>query len=221
MNKILCFDTSSNSCSVSVSVGEEILAFEQELRPSMQAESLMVMIESSLKTAKMSYNDLDFLAVTVGPGSFTGIRVALAAARGIMHATGVKGVAITNFEAAYYRLCKQTIIFDKAIIIINAYRNQQYIQIFDARLPASHPQLVDNKDIPNIIKACNGVVACAGSGLSALYNDIKEIDNLLILPRFANLKATHIARLAHHKIQNNQIDTIEPLYIRPPDAIAN
>lgn len=219
MHKILCFDTSHNSCSVSITHGEKVLSFEQELRPSMQAERLMVMIESALECANIHYKDLDYIVTTIGPGSFTGIRISLAVANGIMHSTKVKGVGVTNFEAAHYRLTQQIKKFDYAFILINAYRNQQYIQIFDQDKPISEPALMNNEDISSLISSYNGIKACAGNGMKEIYEQIKNIENLMILPRFPIIKAIHIAQFAKKKILNNQINNIQPLYIRPPDAI--
>lgn len=219
MHKILCFDTSHNTCSVSITHGGDILSFEQELRTSMQAERLMVMIESALKTANIHYKDLDYLVTTIGPGSFTGIRISLAVANGIMHSTGVNGVGVTSFEAAHFRLTQQIRKFDYAFILINAYRNQQYIQIFDQNIPISEPALMNNEDIYALINSYQGVKACAGNGVWSVYEAIKNIEDLMILPRFPIIKAMHIANFAKKKILNNQINNIEPLYIRPPDAI--
>ncbi len=219
MNKILCFDVSNSSCSVAVSFGQEIVSFEQELRPSMQAERLMILVQSTLINAGLKYQDLDYIAVTVGPGSFTGVRIGLAAAKGIIHATNIKGIGITNFDAAYYRLTQQVLDFENAIIILNAYRNQQYVQIFDRSNPSSNPILVDNKEIRHLVQSYPGVNACAGSGLALVYNEIKDLDRLILLPRFHTIKALHISRLADNMINKGQINPIEPLYIRPPDAI--
>ncbi len=219
MNKILCFDVSNNSCSVAVSFGQEIISFEEELRPSMQAERLMVMIQSVLINSSLKYQDLDYLAVTVGPGSFTGVRIGLAAAKGIIHATNIRAIGITNFEAAYYRLCQQVLDFENAIIILNAYRNQQYLQIFDRSRHVTNPILVDNKDIKELVQSYAGVNVCAGSGLASVYSEIKDIERLIILPRFYTIKALHIARLADDMINEGLKAALEPLYIRPPDAL--
>lgn len=219
MNKILCFDTSSNSCSVAIAEGQNILSFEQELRPSMQAERLMVMIESVLKSARMQYQDIDYLAVTIGPGSFTGIRIGLAVAKGILHASSMLGVAIDNFEAANYRLAMQVREYDTAFIILNAYRRQVYVQELVQDGAKSQPGLVDNSDIADLLKERKGCIVCTGSGLPEIYTEIKNLDNLIILPRFPTIKAVHIARLADDKINKGIFDPIEPLYIRPPDAV--
>lgn len=219
MNKILCFDVSNNSCSVAVAAGQEILSFEQELSPSVQAEKLLVIIESVLKKAQMQYTDLDYLAVTIGPGSFTGIRIGLAAAKGILYASGIKGVAITNFEAAFYRLKMQVKEFDSALIMLNAYRNQLYVQQLYADGKKDKPVLMEITDVKSYVQKQNGKVICAGSGIKEVYEQIKDIENITCLPRFPSIRAIHIARYADDKINMGDISPIEPLYIRPPDAI--
>ena len=219
MNKILCFDVSNNSCSIAISKGQEVLSFKQDLTPSIQAEKLMVMIESSFKETGMDYSDIDYLAVTVGPGSFTGIRIGLAAAKGILYASDIQGIAITNFEAAFYRLKMQVKKFDSAIIILNAYRNQLYVQHFYQDGAILDPMLMDYDSVKNYIANQSGKVVCTGSGLKEVYEKIKDIDRLVLLPRFPTVRAIHIARYADEKINAGKIDTIEPLYIRPPDAV--
>ncbi len=219
MNKILAFDSSNNSCSVAISFGQDTMFFEQEMRPSMQAERIMVMIENALKTTGIDYRDLTHLAVTIGPGSFTGIRIGLAVAEGITYATGITGIGITNFETALYRLMQQVKLFDYAIIILEAYRNQQYVQIFDKNSKSiASPLLANNDEITSLISSLSGIKALAGSGLASVYTQIKEIDDIMILPRFKTIKALHIARHADDIINNGATKPLAPLYIRPPDV---
>lgn len=220
MNKILCFDVSNNSCSVSISEGQNILYFDQEMRPSIQAEKLMVMIEHALKETKKHYNDLDYLAVTLGPGSFTGIRIGLAAAKGILYASNLKGIGINNFDAAFYRLQMQVKEQKSAFVILNAYRGQVYVQEFANSKPKGNPLLMDNDEIIKLLKFRTEKTICTGSGMNVLYPELKNLSHLQILPRFSTIKALHIARLADDKIKKGEISPIEPLYIRPPDAIA-
>jgi tRNA threonylcarbamoyl adenosine modification protein YeaZ len=219
MNKILCFDVSSNSCSVAIAEGQNILSFEQEMRPSMQAESLMVMIERALKNTDTQYKDLNYLAVTVGPGSFTGIRIGLAVAKGILYTSKMQGVAIDNFESANYRLKMQVKEYDSAFVILNAYRNQVYVQEFVQNGDKTKPALINNTDIIDLLKQRKNHTICTGSGMSVIYPELKNLDNLTILPRFPTVRAIHIARLADDKINNNEFSPIEPLYIRPPGAV--
>src|SRR3569832_1939804 len=80
---ILAFDTSIAACSVALIRDAAILAATREVMDRGQAEALMPMIERVMESARASYRDLDRIAVTTGPGSFTGVRVGLAAARGL------------------------------------------------------------------------------------------------------------------------------------------
>lgn len=220
MKTILGFDTSNNHCSVAVMQGQNIINFEEQLDPNMQAANIVKMIESVLMNSSLQYQDIDYLAITNGPGSFTGIRIALAVAQGITLASQIKPVIVSNFDAAFYRLKEQVAIFDKAIIIIDAYRNQTYVQTFDNLGHPSQPTLMDNEDVREyILSQRDKKIICAGSGVLKIYNHICNIDNLMILPRFVKIKAIHVCRLANKIIDNDNINSqITPLYIRKPDA---
>ena len=225
MNKILAFDTSNNSCSVAISYGQNIVAYVEELRPSMQAERLISMIEEVLLEAKLEYRDLDYLALTKGPGSFTGIRIGLAAAKGILLASGIKGLSVTNFEIAYYRARAQIANYDKIYTFINAFKNQLYMQVFDKKSIIVEPALVDFDQAINILNSEDRNIICTGSGLELIYQKVKDNVNVIFLPRFSRIKAIHICRYANDLIAQDKLDNIsmqnhsmEPLYIRPPDA---
>ncbi|HJD55892.1 MAG TPA: tRNA (adenosine(37)-N6)-threonylcarbamoyltransferase complex dimerization subunit type 1 TsaB [Rickettsia endosymbiont of Pyrocoelia pectoralis] len=219
--KILAFDTANNTASVALSDNENILAYIEELRPSMQAENLMPMIEEVMKAGKCSYNELDYLAVTNGPGSFTGIRIGLAAAKGILFAKeNIKGVAVSNFEHAYFRAIGQVKDYDKIYVFLNAYRSQLYLQVFDKLGKAEEPLLVDFDYAINLLKNEEGIIVCGGSGLEFIYRGIMRLPNIITLPRFGRVKAWVICRYIASKLVNNNglNHAIEPLYIRPPDA---
>lgn len=219
MNRVLGFDVSNHTCSVAVSAGDEILSYEEELRPSMQAERIVVMIESVLKSAGFGYKDLEYLALTNGPGSFTGIRIGLAAAKGILiGSSNIKGLTINNFDMAHYRAQQQVKSWNKIIILLDAYRGQVYFQEFNKSGIAVNPQLLDIDLVPKILAEAGENIVCAGSGLITVFDQIKDLSNVTILPRFKTIKAIHICRYAQLKIAKGLIAPLEPLYIRPPDA---
>jgi len=219
--KILAFDTTNNTASVAISQGETILAYIEELRPSMQAERIMYMIEEALNIAKLSYHDIDYLIVTNGPGSFTGIRIGLSVAQGILLSANIKGGTISNFEIAYFRAISQIKTYHKIFIFLNAYRGQLYSQIFTHNATASNPTLHNyDEAIAALLQAEDGIKICAGSGIELIYNDIKDVKDLIILPRHTRIKAWHICKYVAGKIAQGQdiSSHVEPLYIRPSDA---
>jgi len=219
VNRILAFDVSNNNCSVAISAGQEILAYKEDLRPSMQAEILILLIERALKSINYDYQDIDYLALTNGPGSFTGIRIGLATAEGILISTNIQGLAISNFEMSYYRLQRQVKYFDKAVILLNAYRNQLYYQEFDLAGNKGNYGLIDINKISNLFTDTKKKIVCTGSGTSEVYNQIEQNVNITILPRFAKINATQVCKYADEKINKGEVNQdIGPLYIRPPDA---
>jgi len=219
VNRILAFDVSNNNCSVAISAGQEILAYKEDLRPSMQAEILILLIERALKSINYDYQDIDYLALTNGPGSFTGIRIGLATAEGILISTNIQGLAISNFEMSYYRLQRQVKYFDKAVILLNAYRQQLYYQEFDLAGNKGNYGLIDINKISNLFTDTKKKIVCTGSGTSEVYNQIEQNVNITILPRFAKINATQVCKYADEKINKGEVNQdIGPLYIRPPDA---
>lgn len=218
--KILAFDTTSNSVSVAISEGERILSYNEELRPSMQAETVVPIIEDTLKEAKLSYNEIDYLAVTNGPGSFTGIRIGLSVAKAILLATKIKGTTVSNFEFSHFRASTQIENYEKIYIFLNAYRGQVYSQIFNQIGQATIPMLLSYEQAIALIEKEQGTIGCAGSGFEPIYQKIKSIKNIIILPRFARVKSIHICKYLAKRLFIDQTlpSNIEPLYIRLPDA---
>ena len=91
---ILAIDSAGLACSAVVAVGDTILSAERVETRHSQAEALMPMVDAAMRKAGLPPAALDLVAATVGPGSFTGIRVGLAAARGIALATDAQLVGV-------------------------------------------------------------------------------------------------------------------------------
>jgi len=97
--KILAIDTASSACSVAVLSVDRIVAHRRRELARGHAEILLPMVEEAMRAAHLSFDALDLVAVTVGPGAFTGIRIGLSAARGIALAAGKSSLGVTTFEA--------------------------------------------------------------------------------------------------------------------------
>jgi tRNA threonylcarbamoyladenosine biosynthesis protein TsaB len=97
--RILALETSGAACSVAVLAGERVAAHRREAMLRGQSEALMPMIRDAMEAAGLRFSALDLVASTVGPGAFTGIRIGLAAARGIALAAGIPALGVTTFEA--------------------------------------------------------------------------------------------------------------------------
>lgn len=127
--RILAIDTALEACSVALLDGDKVVAEESQAMARGHAEALMPMLARLRERASFYFNVVDRIAVTVGPGSFTGLRVGIAAARGIGVATGIQVVGITTLEA----LAAPLIASDASspvVAAIDARHDNVYLQAF-------------------------------------------------------------------------------------------
>ena len=100
----LGFDTSAAHCAAALLRGDRILAHRHEEMAKGQAERLFPLLEEVLADAGLGWGDLGVIGVGIGPGNFTGIRIAVAAARGLALSRGIPAVGVSATEAAAFGL---------------------------------------------------------------------------------------------------------------------
>lgn len=128
--RILAIDTALEACSVVLMDGDAIVAREHEAMARGHAEALMPMIARLREAASLDFTTLDRIAVTVGPGSFTGLRVGIAAARGIALAAGKPVAGITTLAAFAAPLIAAD-TSTPVVAAIDARHDHIYMQAFD------------------------------------------------------------------------------------------
>ena len=132
---ILGFDTSARHCTAALLRGRELLAHKHEEMTKGQAERLMDLLAETLDEAGVDFSSLSALGVGVGPGNFTGIRIAVSAARGLALGLGCTAVGVSGFEAL--KLGTE----GPCTCAIAAHRDHVFLQQFDASNKAAPPEL--------------------------------------------------------------------------------
>ena len=119
---ILAFDTSAAHCAAALLSGDTVIAQTFEDMKKGQAERLMFLLQDVLDQHNLSYTDLDAIAVGVGPGNFTGIRIGVSAARGLALGLGIPAYGVNGFD--------QRAILDPTTLVQNipAPRDQRYVR---------------------------------------------------------------------------------------------
>lgn len=139
--KILSIDSATSACSVAVWADGALRAIERADLARGQAEALMPMIERVLRQANLTFAELDRLAVTVGPGHFTGLRSGLAAARGLALATGLPLIGITTLDAVAAGVPAAERDGAVLVVALDSKRQEAYVQAYASDLtPLSGPQ---------------------------------------------------------------------------------
>ncbi|PTE22200.1 tRNA (adenosine(37)-N6)-threonylcarbamoyltransferase complex dimerization subunit type 1 TsaB [Cereibacter changlensis JA139] len=123
---ILAFDTSAAHCAAALLSGKRLVASRLEPMEKGQAERLMPLLEEVLAEAGAGWRDLAALAVGTGPGNFTGVRIAVAAARGLALGLGVPAIGVTRFDALALGLPEPVAVME------DARRGEVYLRDGDA-----------------------------------------------------------------------------------------
>jgi tRNA threonylcarbamoyladenosine biosynthesis protein TsaB len=129
--RILAIDTSAGACSAALRDAGGITERVQVMQRG-HAEALMPMIVSVMRAADRQFRDLDLMAVTVGPGAFTGLRVGLAAARGIALAAGLPCFGVTSLEAIAEAIDWSTLARRQALVVLDNRQGGVYAQLYHA-----------------------------------------------------------------------------------------
>ncbi|WP_336246282.1 tRNA (adenosine(37)-N6)-threonylcarbamoyltransferase complex dimerization subunit type 1 TsaB [Octadecabacter algicola] len=207
----LAFDTSGPFCAAALLKADGHLVTRQEDMTRGQGERLMVLLEELLEEEGTAWVDLDAIAVGTGPGNFTGIRIAVSAARGLALGLDVPAIGVSGFQSAAYGM-------DNVIACIPAPRDQAYVQALVSGADPS-PALVDLNDLkafPDVparaeARFCGPAandVANAYLGPIASEHDIapQPVPSIEAIVRIGAAQA--------HAPTNRPA----PLYVRPADA---
>ena len=135
---ILCLETATPVCSVALNDGCCTIALRETEGQTAHSEKITNFIRETMETAKIDYTQLDAVAVSKGPGSYTGLRIGVSTAKGICYAADLPLMAIDTLEAIAYgmkaKLGSQIAENDLLIPMIDARRMEVYAAVFDANL---------------------------------------------------------------------------------------
>jgi tRNA threonylcarbamoyladenosine biosynthesis protein TsaB len=215
--KILSINTSHGICSVALSENNQVICTKTDSEPSRQAERLFLTIDTMLKEANLSYADINAVAADIGPGSFTGIRIGLAAARGIAMAANIPVLGVTGFEALAQQASNDGIT-GKLLVALDARRGQVFVQCF-CNGNAGEQALLEYSDISSVLLHKDDVVVM-GDGAHHLEQPLKENGvTYSIIGKYPIPTAGMISLCAFYKLKSGDYDSNpSPLYIRAPDA---
>jgi tRNA threonylcarbamoyl adenosine modification protein YeaZ len=129
--RVLALDTALDACAAAVLDTErrDLVASETQPMSRGHAEALMPMVARVMDAARLEFSDIDRIAVTIGPGSFTGVRVGIAAARGIALAAGRPAIGLTTL-AAFTAPHVAAGFAGTVVPVIDARHGQVYMQVF-------------------------------------------------------------------------------------------
>lgn len=229
MTSLLAIDTGQAACSVALWRNGAVIAHRLSPMPKGHAEALAPMIEEVQAETEFAFDDLDGFAVTVGPGTFTGLRVGLATARGLAVAAGKPLTGVTTLEAIAWPVRTEAKAKAEAkaeakskagaaiIACFDARRNEAYLQCFTADgVGVTDPILVSLDDVATHMP--DQPLLCVGTGAELIRDRLTQHGHEVALAAAAPLPdARVVAEIAAGRPAGSDLDPA-PLYLRAPDA---
>jgi tRNA threonylcarbamoyladenosine biosynthesis protein TsaB len=212
--RVLAIDTALEACAAGVFdlEGRDTLASESRPMGRGHAEALMPLIARVMDAAAIDFVELDRIAVTVGPGSFTGLRVGISAARGLALATGKPAVGVSTLaaQAAPHRT-------EASIVVaaIDAHHDRVYVQVFGPDpCELATPALLPSAEAVRAIPPGQAVLVGSGAPLLAAQWPATRVPPIIDgrrIPELAWIAQLGAAADAAHAVP-------KPLYLRAADA---
>ncbi|MCB0456287.1 MAG: tRNA (adenosine(37)-N6)-threonylcarbamoyltransferase complex dimerization subunit type 1 TsaB [Flavobacteriaceae bacterium] len=214
MAKILCLETATTNCSVALSENGSVIAFREDYsKQYSHAEQLHVFIEDVLKDAKTSLQDLSAIAISKGPGSYTGLRIGVSSAKGLCYSLGVPLVSIPTL----YVLMKQVEVKTNFIIpMLDARRMEVYASVYNANgkeIRETEAEILDENSFLEFLE--KGRVTFIGSGVEK-FKEIGNHPNAVFVEGKLP-SALQMASLAHQKFEEKKFEDVayfEPYYLK-------
>ena len=192
-----------------------------------QSERLMPMVREVLSEAGADFPDLDLLAVTTGPGAFTGLRIGLAAARGMALAGDLACFGVTTLDAVAAGVSETERQKANVLVVLDSKRAEVYAQAFRSDLrPLSEAQALMPADLAALMANGEGDadrVLVAGDGARQVIQALKDKGIEAVLSTAPGVPdAATVAAIAAERWSSDQpAEPLRPLYLRPPDAKAS
>lgn len=218
--KVLGIDTSTLATTISVLDLDELICEYTVNTKKTHSQKLMVMIENMLKVSDININDIDLIAVCEGPGSFTGLRIAMATAKAVAHANNLDIISVDSLEV----LARNIEITDKKICcIIDAQKTQVYNGIYkyenDKLIPLKK---IDVLDIDELLENLDEEFIIVGEATKK-YKEKINAKNIKIASRQNNVnRASSLCEIAIEKYKKGEdiknCYQVNPRYIRKSQA---
>lgn len=221
--KVLGIDTSTLMTTCAVMENDNLLGeFSLSLDMS-HSEALVPMIQQLMDNLKLKINDMDLIAVAIGPGSFTGLRIGLATAKSFAHVTGKPIIGVSSLET----LAMAHPFQETVVAMMDARRDRVFAGIYrmqDFPVQLKAPDAVTVVDLIEFLKEFTGRIIAVGDGATVYREEFTQElgDRIIFSPGHLNLSsASAVCRLALDRFNNGiteDLFTMAPNYLRDSQA---
>ena len=212
---VLGIETSTVTCAVALVKNGDLLAEYRHKQAKIHAEILPGLVDNLMKTADISWSEIDGIGVSAGPGSYTGLRIGMSLAKGLAFAHDLPIVGVPTMESIAYSLRG---VYDNIVIVLPSRRGEVYAGVFSTE--GEELQVLQEAQavmIADFAQWAHNFKFLAGPGARVLLES--GIENIEFVPQqLWQMGALNVALLAaakFHKGQADNLDALEPNYVKP------
>ncbi len=215
MALILSIETSSNGCSAALHINGELLSNNELFAERSSAEMLTTLIQNLLSVSKKRFEDIDAIAISKGPGSYTGLRIGVSTVKGICFAKDIPLVSVNTLDI----MISQVPAFYEGLIcpMLDARRMEVYCKLTDSsgneQMPTS-AKIIDSGAFEDYLK--DSKVLFCGEGAEKCKTAIVS-SNAIFLSNQIRPKASFMGKLAFEKVLKSDFENVsefEPYYLK-------
>lgn len=220
MSLILHIESSTTNCSVSLAKKGILIDLIEENNGYKHSEKLNIFIDNILKKNNFSYNQLSAIAISKGPGSFTGLRIGVSTAKGLSYALNIPLISISSIEAmANYIILKTKNKYDKNTFfcpVIDARRMEVYTAIYDIKkniIENINAKIIDSSSYKNILQKRK--IVFFGTAVEKIKRIINNKNAIYLNDVYPSSK--FMVDIAFKKFKNQIFENIayfEPFYLK-------
>lgn len=219
MAKILNIETSTRACSVALAIDGKVVTLEEAFERNSHAENITIFSENVVKQAGLSFGDLDAVAVSKGPGSYTGLRIGVSTAKGFCYSLSKPLLAINTLKAlAFGMISKTENPADHFFCpMIDARRMEVYSAIFDSELNLireTQAEIIDENSFVDLLNSKK--VVFAGDGAEKCEGVFGENSNAIFITDLQT-SSQFLAPLSEKEFQQKNFEDVayfEPFYLK-------
>jgi len=217
MAKILLIETATAVCSVALSIDGKVVFVKEESGQNLHASNLTLFIEEVVSKSGLKYSDLDSIAVSKGPGSYTGLRIGVSTAKGLCYALNKPLIAIETLEMMAAGYLIQNPHYKGLICpMIDARRMEVYTSVYDSKLFLIEPtsaKIIDENSFDNLLSG--STIIFIGDGAAKCAETLKHPNALFVDVNFNS--ASNMAALADSVFSEKLFEDVayfEPFYLK-------
>jgi len=220
MPLILHIETATLTCSVALSENGELLNKIEKTERNIHAAVLTVFIKDLLDDSEKKMQDLDAVAVSMGPGSYTGLRIGVSTAKGLCYALDIPLIAVNTLHAmanGFINKCFSVNINTLFCPMIDARRMEVYTSVYDHEVKEKQETaavIVDENSFRKLLD--NHIVYFFGDGAAKCEEILGTHLNARVMDDYLNSAADMVA-IAHQKFENKKFEDVayfEPYYLK-------